>query len=138
MAACYPESPASLPGRSGKPGHDGQNHEKGGAEVFDWSYKTDCCGASSAVADKPVAINLIKNILDGAIEAGANAIVASCPMCQMNLDMFQDEAKIEKPLPIYFITELVGVALGLKSLMEKEIRRHFIDGVSLLKGLGVL
>lgn len=109
-----------------------------GAEPIDWSYKTDCCGASSAVADRPVALNLIKKLLDEAIEAEADAIVTSCPMCQLNLDMYQEQANPAKPLPIYFITELVGIALGLKKEMEKEIKRHFVDGTTLLKNLGLL
>lgn len=108
-----------------------------GAEAIDWSFKTDCCGASSAVADKPVSLRLVKAILDGAVEAGANCVVASCPMCQMNLDMLQDECKPAIPLPVYFITELMGVALGLGG-MEKELRRHFVESVALLKGLGLL
>jgi len=112
--------------------------KKIGAEPVDWSYKTDCCGASSAVADRPVAINLIKKLLDEAIEADAAAIVTSCPMCQLNLDMYQDQAAPSRPIPVYFITELVGIALGLKKEMQKEIRRHFINGVSLLKEMGIL
>lgn len=112
--------------------------KKIGAEPIDWSYKTDCCGASSAVADRPVAINLIKKLLDEAIEADAAAIVTSCPMCQMNLDMYQKQAAPSRPIPVYFITELVGIALGLKNEMNKEIKRHFVDGVSLLKELDIL
>lgn len=109
-----------------------------GAEPLDWSYKTECCGASSTVSDRGVAINFIREILNGAIEADAAAIVSSCPMCQLNLDMYQDEAKAERRIPVYFITELVGVALGLKSLMEREIKRHFVDGVSPLRNIGLL
>jgi len=112
--------------------------KKIGADPIDWSYKTDCCGASSAVADRPVAINLIKKLLDEAIESEAMAIVTSCPMCQLNLDMYQEQAAPARPIPVYFITEMVGVALGLREEMKKEIRRHFVDGVSLLSELGVL
>jgi len=67
--------------------------------------------------------------------------VTSCPMCQLNLDMYQEKIAeangIEKRLPVYFITELIGLALG-KTPEELQLDRHFVEGVELLKELPLL
>ncbi|MGB9859073.1 MAG: disulfide reductase, partial [Moorellaceae bacterium] len=60
--------------------------------------------------------------------AGAEAIVTACPLCQTNLDSRQpDGARI----PVFFLTELVGLALGLPALPW--FRKHLVDPISLLK-----
>jgi heterodisulfide reductase subunit B len=57
-------------------------------------------------------------------------------MCQLNLDAYQNEIckkhDIQERLPVYFITELVGLAMGL-SPEELQIDRHFIDSTTLVK-----
>lgn len=102
----------------------------------DWNYKTDCCGASAALNDHDTSINLMAKIIKDALAKGANCFAVSCPMCQMNLDVYQDEIckkhGIEKRLPVYFITELVGMAIGL-SPEELQFDRHFIPGIPLFK-----
>jgi len=109
-----------------------------GVKALDWSFKTDCCGASAAMNDQDTALNLMARIMKDAVARGANCIVTTCPMCQMNLDAYQDKfcekAGICERLPVYFITELVGIALGM-SAEALEIHKHFVDGVSLLKEL---
>jgi heterodisulfide reductase subunit B len=44
---------------------------------------------------------------------------------------------IAKRLPVYFITELVGVAMGL-SATEMQVDRHLVDAMGLLKELNLL
>jgi len=60
-----------------------------GANVKNWSYKTDCCGGSLILSIPDAAHKLIQKLLDMAQEAGADCIVAGCPMCQSNLDSWQ-------------------------------------------------
>lgn len=113
-----------------------------GARPLDWSYKTDCCGASAAINDPDVALNLMGRIMkDGAAREGADCFVTSCPMCQLNLDMHQEKIAeangIEKRLPVYFVTELIGLALG-KTPEELQIDRHFVEAVELLEELPLL
>jgi heterodisulfide reductase subunit B len=63
------------------------------------------------------ALRLSEEILDCAAENGADCIVTTCPLCQMNLEAYQD--KINKKfnknykMPILFFTQVLGVALGL-------------------------
>ncbi len=111
------------------------------AKTIDWSYKTDCCGASASVDDESTAINLMAKIMKDALARGANCLVVTCPLCQLNLDAYQDKFckkhGIQDRLPVYFITELIGLALGMDP-DELQIDRHFIDGSKLFKELGLI
>ena len=111
-----------------------------GAKTLDWSYKTDCCGASASINDEETALNLMARILSDAVARGANCLVTTCPFCQLNLDAYQDKfcAKhgIQKRLPVFFITEMIGLAMGI-SLKELQIDRHFINGSGLFKELNL-
>ena len=106
-----------------------------GAEPLDWSYKTDCCGASAAVNDTDTSLSLMSQIIKDALARGANCLVTTCPMCQMNMDMYQNEVceryGIQRKLPVFFITELLGIAMGFTP-QEMQIDKHFIDALGLL------
>jgi heterodisulfide reductase subunit B len=106
-----------------------------GAEPLDWSYKTDCCGASAAVNDTDTSLFLMSQIIKDALARGANCLVTTCPMCQMNMDMYQNEVceryGIQRKLPVFFITELLGIAMGFTP-QDMQIDKHFIDALGLL------
>lgn len=109
-----------------------------GVKALDWNYKTDCCGASASVNDKETANNLMARIMKDAVARGANCFVVTCPMCQLNMDAFQDqfckEHGIQERLPVYFLTELIGLATGMGA-EELQIDRHFVESTTLLKEL---
>ena len=100
-----------------------------GAEPIDWNYKTECCGAGLTLADDSVVIDLTGKILRNAKRHGANSMVVACPMCHVNLDMKQSaiEKKLGETLrlPVYYLSDLVGLALGL-SEQELRIDKHFV------------
>ena len=112
-----------------------------GAEPVDWSYKTDCCGASSSISDAEQSLLLMSRILRDAVDRGANCIVATCPLCQFNVDAYQDQVGkrygIKKRLPVYFITELIGLSMGIDPL-EMQVDRHIVDAMGLLKELKLI
>jgi heterodisulfide reductase subunit B len=112
-----------------------------GAESIDWSYKTDCCGASASVNDAEESQLLMSRIVKDAVARGANCFVATCPLCQFNLDAYQDQVGekygIEKRLPVYFITELIGLSMGFDPV-EMQIDRHLTDAMGLLKELKLI
>ena len=60
-------------------------------------------------------MHLTGALIAGAVEAGATCIVTPCPLCQMQLDMYQGEAGVTtaSPLPVLHLQQLVGLALGL-------------------------
>jgi heterodisulfide reductase subunit B2 len=104
-----------------------------GAEVVAWSGKTACCGSNLAVTRNDVMLDLSHRILSWAEAAGANAIVTACPMCHSNLDTRQGQMRRaglgDHKMPVYYFTELMGVALGL-SVAELGIPKHLTDAVA--------
>lgn len=112
-----------------------------GVSVIDWSYKTDCCGASFAVSRPDIMTVLVRKLYDKALEAGAECILVSCQMCQANLDMYQDKMNRELgtsyDIPIIYISEIVGMALGLEK-PEGWFKRHLTDPMDFLRAKGVI
>ena len=55
--------------------------------------------------------------------------MTACPMCHVNLDMKQGDIErrygVRFGLPVYYLTDLVGLALGI-SREELGIDRHFV------------
>lgn len=99
-----------------------------GSEVMEWSYKTDCCGASLALTRTDQVVRLVGKLVDKAVEAGADCIATACPMCQANLEMRQGNRQI----PIFYFTELMGLAFGLPEA-DKWWSKHIIDPRPLLR-----
>jgi heterodisulfide reductase subunit B len=112
-----------------------------GAEPLDWSYKTDCCGAGLAVARPDIIDTLVSRLYDRALAAGAEAFVVSCQMCQANLDMTQTRisTRFSKDyyLPVFYFTELIGLALGHPEAANW-LTRHLVDPLPLLKEKGLM
>ena len=112
-----------------------------GAEPLPWSYKTDCCGGGLSLS-RPEAIDrLIRTLYEGALEAGAEAFVVGCPLCQVNIEARQAEIVREMgkgfSLPAFYFTELIGLALGIKGAAGW-LKRHMVDPIFLLRSKGLL
>jgi heterodisulfide reductase subunit B2 len=92
-----------------------------GASVFDWDMAGQCCGASNATTKPETGLALVGKILAAA--KGADAILTVCPMCQMNLESSQKKISqklgIDVEIPILFLPQFIGIALGLK---QEDIR----------------
>ncbi len=112
-----------------------------GASVVKWSYKTDCCGASFGVSKSDLMVPLVRKLLQAARHAGADAVVCACPLCMSNLDTRQNEVWAgesgAKPIPVFYITELIGLALGGPGA-ETWLKKHLVDPVPLLKATNLL
>ncbi len=100
-----------------------------GAEPVAWTHATECCGASLAVTKQNIVQRLSTDIVEAAREAGAELIVTACPMCQNNLDTRQKSAK---PMPVIYITQLLGLAMGY-SPSELGIERLIISPQSVVQ-----
>ena len=79
-----------------------------GARVLDWDMGGECCGASHGTTKPAAGRVLTERILSAA--RGAHCIVTVCPMCQMNLEMFQDRAH---PVPVLYLPQFLGMAMGI-------------------------
>jgi len=112
-----------------------------GAESVNWSYKTDCCGGSLVLSRPDVVRRLIRKLFDMAIEAGADCLVTCCPMCQSNLDTgergLSKETGRDYRMPVFYFTELLGLALGLPGV-EGWLKRHLVSPRELLSAKGLL
>jgi heterodisulfide reductase subunit B len=109
-----------------------------GVSVLDWSYKTDCCGASLALSETDIVIKLVGDLLAEAKAVGANAIAVACPLCHSNLDTRQAEAEEMRGekfgIPIFYFTELIGLAMGY-GRKELGSDKHMVSAEPLLSQL---
>ncbi len=108
-----------------------------GAEVLDWSYKTTCCGAAHSLTRKDIVLDLSSTLIKEARLAGAEAIVAACPLCHTNLDARQFQMGFEEEMPVMFFTQLMALALGL-SQREAGLKKNLVDPRPLLKEKGII
>jgi heterodisulfide reductase subunit B len=112
-----------------------------GAEAVDWSYKTACCGGSLSLSTPDIALDLSHQILENAIDVGADMIATACPLCHANLDLWQNQINEEYggqfDIPIVYFTQLMGVAYGLDA-KTLGMDKHFTDAIGLLKETGLL
>ncbi|MCD6193671.1 MAG: CoB--CoM heterodisulfide reductase iron-sulfur subunit B family protein [Candidatus Aminicenantes bacterium] len=87
-----------------------------GAEVVPFPAKVRCCGGMLMTTYPDVALELNLEILACAARAQAEVIVTTCPLCQINLEAYQN--KINKKfntrfhLPVLYFTQILGLALG--------------------------
>lgn len=99
------------------------------AEPVDWAFKVECCGAGFSISQPDFVGKLSAKIINNAEKCGAEAIIVACPMCHANLDMRRDA--IEKAagrkynIPVLYITQAIGMALGLGK-KELGIQRHSV------------
>jgi heterodisulfide reductase subunit B len=90
-----------------------------GATCVEYSMKTKCCGASLMGTQEKLALRLCKNLLLEAEKNGAHCVVTICPLCQMNLDVYQGKVNrlfgTKFNFPVLYFTQLIGIALGVPS-----------------------
>jgi heterodisulfide reductase subunit B len=100
-----------------------------GAEAKPWSFKTDCCGGSFTISKTPAVVNLVDRLMRMAREAGANCLVTACPVCLANLDLRASEGT---RLPVFYFTELMALAMGLRGT-DEWFATHNVDPRPLLR-----
>jgi heterodisulfide reductase subunit B len=112
-----------------------------GAEVLDWDFKTECCGASLSLSETEKVLELSGRLLREARWRGADAIVVACQLCQSNLDMRQEEIlrreEKKQTLPVLYLSQLMGLAFGLPA-RELGFNSHLVDPLPALAERGLL
>jgi heterodisulfide reductase subunit B len=103
-----------------------------GAEAIPYPLKTACCGGVLATTKRDVALKLVGDLLAAARDA--DCIVTVCPLCQLNLDIWQAAAsrrlRVEFNIPVLYFTQLMGLAFGLPE-SELGLSRHIVSTASL-------
>lgn len=87
------------------------------AKNVPYPEKLDCCGAMLLLSHPDAAFTFTGLKLKAAQDWGADALVVSCPSCQMMFDMRQKSAAattgVKLNLPVLYYTQLLGLAMGI-------------------------
>ncbi len=88
-----------------------------GAEPVDFRLKMRCCGGPIFMPEEDAASDTLIRILRDAKKSGADLVMVVCPLCHLMLDanqpMIEKRFNEEIGLPILYVTQLAGLALGL-------------------------
>jgi heterodisulfide reductase subunit B len=89
-----------------------------GGEMVYFPMKVRCCGGMLMTTFEETALRLCRELLQCALDNGADAIVTTCPLCHFNLEAYQDRIntlyRTRFSLPILYFTQLLGVVLGIE------------------------
>jgi heterodisulfide reductase subunit B len=111
-----------------------------GAEVIDFPLKTHCCGGHMTQIGPETAYELIRRLLNAADEFIADVIATVCPMCQLNLDAYQNATNkhfgTDYEIPIAFFTQLIGLAMGLDA-KTLGFGREMVSARGALNSIGI-
>jgi heterodisulfide reductase subunit B len=106
----------------------------GAAPIENYQKKVSCCGGALAFSEPEKSQALIKDIIEAAYDGGADMIVTPCPVCQMNVEVYQDQInakyKTKFHMPVVYYSTLMDVAFG-KSAKEAALGGHIIRAKSL-------
>ncbi len=86
-----------------------------GAEPVVWSMRNECCGGYVRLDEPKIAWDKSGRILANAKDMQADLLVTACPLCQYNLT-----SNTDYDLPVFYFTQLLAYALGLKEMQEVE------------------
>ncbi|HBX68249.1 MAG TPA: disulfide reductase [Chloroflexi bacterium] len=88
-----------------------------GAEPVDFAERLRCCGASLIMTNRQAALEMVRVLLNNALNSGADVIATACPLCQVNLECYQtavnEEFGTDFKMPVLYFTQIMGLALGL-------------------------
>jgi len=89
-----------------------------GAEPIEYASKARCCGGSLIITNRKAALDMVHKLLQDAVNSNANVIATTCPMCNVNLEVYQGQVNQEFgadfSIPVMYFTQLMGMALGIE------------------------
>ena len=98
-----------------------------GAEPVWFDASRKCCGFHAQLAAEHDVLTVTGQIVDSADKAGVMAIATPCPLCQMQLDMYEPEGReavhSQAQVPVLHLQQLVGLARG-RTKEEVGFNRH--------------
>jgi len=88
-----------------------------GADVVPFPMSAKCCGGMAMTTHPETGQVLTGKILKVAKDAGADCVATACPLCQINLEAYQDKVGAavgaDCRIPVLYFTQLMGNAFGL-------------------------
>ena len=110
-----------------------------GATPVSFAKRLNCCGFHAVYPAESDALKMTSEVVDSAVKAGAHCVVTPCPLCQMQFDMYQDDAAkaagITSRLPALHLQQIVGLALGI-SAKDLGLERNIVEPDT-LKNMGL-
>jgi heterodisulfide reductase subunit B2 len=98
-----------------------------GADPVPFPKNMQCCGSGIFLTEIDHCLGLVREILENALENGAQLISTVCPMCAMNLEMYQNKVNAKFgtrfDVPIVYLTQLMAVAFGMD--LKKDAALHY-------------
>ena len=87
------------------------------AEPLPFPAKVDCCGGALLFSNEKVALKLTGKLLLEAKKLSPDCVAVACPLCHFMLDAKQRAVERELGtrinIPVLYITQLIGLALGI-------------------------
>lgn len=88
-----------------------------GATPVEFPLKMTCCGGSLLISSRPAAYAMIHNLLYNVQLSQADVIATACPLCQVNLECYQQQVNQEFgthfSIPVVYFTQLIGLSMGI-------------------------
>ena len=87
-----------------------------GATAVPFPKKVACCGGALMFTEVEKSCALVRDILQAAVDNGADLIVTPCPVCQLNVEVYQ--SKINKMfgtnfnIPVLYYSQLFVLSWG--------------------------
>lgn len=107
-----------------------------GAESVDFDKRLSCCGFHAVFPAEKEVFKMVENDCVSAKDAKADVMVTPCPLCQMQMDMYQPDiqktASTDITMPVIHLPQLIGLALGF-SPKELGINHHIVNAIPTLR-----
>lgn len=88
----------------------------GGDSIPTYEKKVQCCGGALAFSEPQKSQEMIKGIIEAAYDHGADMIATPCPLCQANVEIYQDQINAtygtKFDMPVVYYAQLMDVAFG--------------------------
>ena len=90
--------------------------EATGATAVPFPAKVSCCGGALMFSEMEKSCHLVRDILQSAVDNGADVIVTPCPVCQLNVEVYQGKINslfnTNFNIPVVYYSQLFVLAWG--------------------------
>ncbi|WP_455207760.1 CoB--CoM heterodisulfide reductase iron-sulfur subunit B family protein [Kaarinaea lacus] len=108
----------------------------GADSVPTYEKKVQCCGGALMFSEPEKSQEMVKGIIEAAYDHEADMIVTPCPLCQMNVEVYQDQINSKHgakfKMPVVYYSQLMSVAYG-KNAKEASLDGQIIRAKQLEK-----
>jgi len=91
----------------------------GADSIPTYEKKVQCCGGALAFSEPEKSQEMIHGIIVAAYDHGADLIATPCPLCQANVEIYQDQINArfgsKFNMPVVYYSQLMSVAFGRNS-----------------------